>query len=216
MDTKPDEHGRPPQCAPAIRTEPSPSRNQLDQFYVRALADVSLQEQLRAPDDTDRFIALVVDIARDCGFDLDAKSVRVAMRGGLPGMEGLIESHVSETPLPPKGWLPIRAVWQRDQLYVHWSHFGEQRLREPFFEGSVQRCLFKPFNRLFRYSTPITRLVDWLQAHPGLRPSGFIFHMSRCGSTLVSQMLAALPHNIVISEASPIDAVVRARHARRI
>ena len=34
--------------------------------------------------------------------------------------------------------------------------------------------------------------------------------MSRCGSTLVSQMLAALPSNIVVSEAPPIDAIVQA------
>ena len=31
--------------------------------------------------------------------------------------------------------------------------------------------------------------------------------MSRCGSTLVSQMLAAAAHNIVVSEAAPIDTV---------
>jgi len=35
--------------------------------------------------------------------------------------------------------------------------------------------------------------------------------MSRCGSTLVSQMLAALPRNVVISEAGPIDSVLRAK-----
>ena len=34
--------------------------------------------------------------------------------------------------------------------------------------------------------------------------------MSRCGSTLVAQMLAALRQNIVISEAGPVDAVLRA------
>ncbi len=34
--------------------------------------------------------------------------------------------------------------------------------------------------------------------------------MSRCGSTLVAQLLAALPQNIVISEAGPVDAVLRA------
>src|SRR6266542_3419017 len=47
------------------------------------------------------------------------------------------------------------------------------------------------------------------EAQPGLSPSGFIFHMSRCGSTLISQMLAALPQNIVISEAGPIDSLLR-------
>src|SRR5678816_558328 len=38
-----------------------------------------------------------------------------------------------------------------------------------------------------------------------------IFHMSRCGSTLVAQMLAALERNIVISEARPIDQVLGAK-----
>ena len=34
---------------------------------------------------------------------------------------------------------------------------------------------------------------------------------SRCGSTLVSQLLASLPQNVVISEAGTIDSVLRAR-----
>jgi hypothetical protein len=93
---------------------------------------------------------------------------------------------------------------------VRWAFFGEQRLTEPFFEGDVQRATRKPFNRLIRYATPIDKLAEWLRDHPGLQPNGFIFHMSRCGSTLVSQMLAALAGNVVVSEASPIDAVVRA------
>jgi hypothetical protein len=65
---------------------------------------------------------------------------------------------------------------------------------------------------LFRYVTPIEKLAAWLNARPHLQPDGFIFHMSRCGSTLVSQMLAALPSNLVVSEASPIDTVVQASH----
>ncbi|MEA2904170.1 MAG: hypothetical protein QOI12_1557 [Alphaproteobacteria bacterium] len=186
----------------------------LGRFCEQVLADVSLQEKLRQPDDADQFIALAVATARDCGLPLGPEDVRSAMRGRLPGMGELAESRTSETPLPPKGWLPIGTSWQQAELYVQWAYFGEQRLREPFFEGSVQRRLFKPFNRLFRYSTPVAKLAGWLQAHPSLRPAGFIFHMSRCGSTLVSQMLAALAQNVVISEASPIDAVVRARHVR--
>lgn len=42
-----------------------------------------------------------------------------------------------------------------------------------------------------------------------VEPAGLIFHMSRCGSTLVSQMLAQSPRHIVVSEAAPIDAAVR-------
>src|SRR5206468_1319466 len=77
----------------------------------------------------------------------------------------------------------------------------------------VRRSLFKS-RQAVSYTTPIDKLAEWLQEHPGLRPNGFIFHVSRCGSTLVSQMLAALAQNVVISEAPPIDAVVRACHVR--
>jgi hypothetical protein len=116
--------------------------------------------------------------------------------------------------LPPRGWLPAAASWCDDVLWTDWSHFGDRPLREPFFADSVQRCLDKPFNRLFRYRMAIDRFPEWLQANPHLEPDGFIFHMSRCGSTLVSQMLGALPGSIVISEAGPIDCVVNARRKR--
>ncbi len=198
-----------PPTAPENRS-PGP----FEQFYARVLADVPLQEKLRQPGDTGDFLALVVQTARDCGFAISADEVNAAMRASLPGAVGLIDNAVRETPLPPKGWLPVRASWHAGQLYVHWSYFGDRPLREPFFQGDVQRALFQPFNRLFRYTTPIAKLGGWLQDHPGLRPDGFIFHMSRCGSTLVSQMLAAPAANIVVSEAEPIDAVVRARQAR--
>jgi len=59
------------------------------------------------------------------------------------------------------------------------------------------------------HRTPIAELGDWHAASPGMMPAGFIFHMSRCGSTLISQMLAALPQTVVISEASPIDWLAR-------
>lgn len=53
--------------------------------------------------------------------------------------------------------------------------------------------------------------LAWLyQARPGLTPSGLIFHWSRCGSTLISQMLAALPDTVVLSEVPPLDTILRA------
>jgi hypothetical protein len=38
--------------------------------------------------------------------------------------------------------------------------------------------------------------------------------MSRCGSTLITQMLASLPRNVVLSEPGPIDQILR-MHARQ-
>lgn len=43
---------------------------------------------------------------------------------------------------------------------------------------------------------------------PEILPSGFIFHISRCGSTLVSNALRAIPGTIVISEPQPISSIV--------
>ncbi len=93
---------------------------------------------------------------------------------------------------------------------VDWCYLGDERFTDPFFDQTIERTLRKPFPLLFRQQTPIDVLSQVAEADPGVRPTGFIFHMSRCGSTLVSQMLAALPQNIVISEAGPIDSVLRA------
>ena len=93
--------------------------------------------------------------------------------------------------------------------YVDWAHFGAAPLTEPFFEISLRRAMARPFNRMFRYRMALDDIADDGAIQQSLAPAGFIFHMSRCGSTLVSQMLAALPHNVTISEAAPIDAAVQ-------
>ncbi|SEP16123.1 sulfotransferase family protein [Pseudomonas sp. NFACC39-1] len=107
------------------------------------------------------------------------------------------------------GWLPIR-VWQAaGQWQVDWCWFGEARLSQPFFGDAVEQALRLPFNQAFRRQTPLSVLDQWRQQSPGLPPSAFIFHASRCGSTLISQMLAQLDDHIVISEPPPLDALLR-------
>ena len=194
---------------------PPPARSaQLEVFCSLVLEDPPLQQALRGFTGADAFVAALLDAARQRGLPLAAQDVRAAMYERALGIDNLVENDVKATPLPPDGWLPIRASWQGSELYVHWTYFGERRLSDPFFEGDVRACLYVPFNRLFRHVTPIETLAAWLKTRPHLEPSGFIFHMSRCGSTLVSQMLAALPSNIVVSEASPIDTVVQANRWR--
>lgn len=107
-------------------------------------------------------------------------------------------------------WMPIRVYRQGNQPAVDWCHLGKLRFTDPFFSGTVEQALRQPFNLLFRRQTPIEILCELETCAPGLPPTGFIFHMSRCGSTLAAQMLAALARNIVISEACPIDAILTA------
>lgn len=109
----------------------------------------------------------------------------------------------------PGGWLPASTGRVDGQLQVDWCHFGTTPLREPFFEGSITKAMRRPINQLLRHRTSIDALGELHQRRPGLPPSGFVFHTSRCGSTLVAQMLAALPDSVVLSEASPLDAVLQ-------
>ncbi|HEX4332100.1 MAG TPA: hypothetical protein VH040_08175 [Usitatibacter sp.] len=111
-----------------------------------------------------------------------------------------------------EGWLPIRVFWQDGAPRLDWCYFGDQRLTDPFFRGSVGEALNHPFNLAFRRETPIDALEELREARPGLEPTAFLFHASRCGSTLVSQMLAALGTHIVISEPPTIDSVLRAHY----
>ncbi|MFH6784768.1 MULTISPECIES: sulfotransferase [Methylobacterium] len=110
-----------------------------------------------------------------------------------------------------EGWTPFRAGWVDGAMTVDWCHLGEHRLTDPFFYETIARAIGYPFNLAFRQRT----LADDLGAlSPGLTPSGFVFHMARCGSTLAAQALGADPRHIVASEPGPVRAVLEApRHA---
>jgi hypothetical protein len=189
-----------------------PGAAALEAFCALVLEDLALQAELRRGgcSNEEKFLARLLDVARQRGFAFTADDARVAMRERMFGLAGVAAAAMKETPLPVDSWLPIRAFWQAGELYAHWAYFGGRRLREPFFEGDVSRCLIEPFNRVIHHVTAVDELSAWLAERPHLQPSGFIFHMSRCGSTLVSRMMAALDSNIVVSEASPIDGVVQA------
>lgn len=109
-----------------------------------------------------------------------------------------------------QNWSPIRFYVERGEAFVDWIFVGEERFTKPFHDDTINLLLQKPFNLLFRRQTPISFLGEIYETHRGIKPNGFIFHISRCGSTLVSQMLASLDKNIVISEASITDKVIRA------
>ena len=119
---------------------------------------------------------------------------------------------------PPENfvdWLPVRVYWQENRAFVDWCCVGKEHFREPFFDQTIERLFRQPFNLLFRHQTPIEFLGELSERLPALAPTGFIFHLSRCGSTLISQMLAALDRNIVMSEPPPVDSVLRANLKNR-
>ncbi len=105
-------------------------------------------------------------------------------------------------------WLPFFLSAHEGQLAVEWGYAGRERFSEPFFHDTLQRLMARPFNRAFRRQTPLSLLPEQAISHPGLPLRGLIFHMSRCGSTLVSQALAALSDTVVLSEPEPVGTLL--------
>ncbi|MBV9084233.1 MAG: hypothetical protein JOZ62_16270, partial [Acidobacteriaceae bacterium] len=98
----------------------------------------------------------------------------------------------------PTRWLPAKVRLDADR--VQWVRAGEQTLREPFFHQTVQRLRRKdPLN--IRW----TDLGELLGAEQDSQLSGFIFHVSRSGSTLLANMARACDEAIVLSEPEPLS-----------
>lgn len=115
--------------------------------------------------------------------------------------------NVTQTDLA--AWTPIRVALESGGPVVEWCHTEGVDFDDPFFDQTVERCLRHPFRLLFRRTTSMASLVEWTDRHPAPAPSGFVFHGSRCGSTLIMQMLAATGSTVCISEPGPVDTILR-------
>jgi hypothetical protein len=109
---------------------------------------------------------------------------------------------------PGDDWFPIRLAFRDGEWEVESARLGAERFRDPFFHETVRRCLERPFNLAFRRRETFEHFEG--QTCEGRRPDLLVFHLSRCGSTLVPQAFGALPDALAISEAGPIDEAVRA------
>ncbi len=103
-------------------------------------------------------------------------------------------------------WTPVRLDFSGPAPVVFWADLSAQRFVEPFFDQTVARWAANPRARpLVR--TGLEPLVD-LDAEPSLEPAGMIFHLSRCGSTLASRLLATLPGVVVLAEPAPLNSLL--------
>jgi hypothetical protein len=109
-------------------------------------------------------------------------------------------------------WTPIRFNLSTSTPTVDWADLSAERFVEPFFDQTVGRWSVGPRAQpLVR--TGLDALVA-LDGEPSLDPAGLIFHFSRCGSTLVSRLLATMPRVVMIAEPSPLNALLALDPAR--
>jgi hypothetical protein len=106
-----------------------------------------------------------------------------------------------------KGWLPVDAVVVDGRPGLWWMEMADVTLSEPFFQQTVERAKTDGTKRgeLF---TEFDVLLQFEKELDSVTPTGFIFHSSRCGSTLVANACRAITNSIVVSEANAIDKLI--------
>ncbi|HWW11035.1 MAG TPA: hypothetical protein VN018_00860, partial [Brevundimonas sp.] len=100
------------------------------------------------------------------------------------------------------GWLPGRIFWDDADVeasVVEWIWCDAPRFTEAFLDDTFTRLMRHPANGLFRRRTTLAELEAWAERSPGIAPTGFIFHVSRCGSTLLAHLLGRLDGALVLS-----------------
>lgn len=97
--------------------------------------------------------------------------------------------------------VPSRIVDTPDGPLVEWQAGDGERFAEPFFEETLRR-----YRR--EGGAVTTTPLSVLEAEEA-QPAALVFHVSRCGSTLVSRMLAAAPEHLAVSEAPIFDDLLR-------
>ena len=110
-----------------------------------------------------------------------------------------------------RNWIPSRVYLNQGPASVDWVYFDEPRYREAFLFETLELAMRRPFNLLFRRNTPLDAMEEWERQSPGIAPTGFIFHVSRCGSTLLVNLLGGLPGTLMLSEPAPLLTLIRAR-----
>ena len=103
--------------------------------------------------------------------------------------------------------MPVDAVVANGRPGLSWMNMAGVRLDEPFFQQTVDRVKaeqsYAP--ELF---TEFDTLVQVEKTFDSVEPTGFIFHSSRCGSTLVANACRAIAGAIVLSEPAAADKLV--------
>lgn len=107
------------------------------------------------------------------------------------------------------GWIPLYLSAREGRHNVDWGYMGGERFTEPFCHDTLQKLASRPMNRLFRRQSGLELLLERARSHPGLPLKGLVFHMSRCGSTLAAQWLAALPDSVVLSEPEALEKLLQ-------
>ena len=107
----------------------------------------------------------------------------------------IIKTHASLKDLA--SMIPL-GVMPGESAYIHWSDFSDVEFSDPFFNQTIERVFQDNARPVIR--TLLSRLRDVEALFPGRDPDGFICHLSRCGSTLITAVAKSISGVEALSE----------------
>jgi hypothetical protein len=105
-------------------------------------------------------------------------------------------------------WLPY--AYHAKSRSIHWC-LTEGHATEPFQDEYISRCRQKILlNQIVQPRTSLDGLSFQYQSQfiAKVQPAGFIFHLSRCGSTLVSGCFSELDSSCIFSESPVLTSIL--------
>ncbi|HXZ03017.1 MAG TPA: hypothetical protein VEI03_23720 [Stellaceae bacterium] len=105
------------------------------------------------------------------------------------------------------GFTPVSLALASGAASIDWGDLTGWRFSDPFFDQTVERWAGSAAPRLARTGLDALEALD---ETPSLDPAALIFHLSRCGSTLVSRLLSRVPGMLVVAEPKPVNTLLLA------
>lgn len=113
-------------------------------------------------------------------------------------------------------WIPYKLSISDGSPHCHWLYTGDQSYTAPFFDETISACMSLPENSTgFKSVSSVDVLPLWADESLAVMPTAFIFHVSRCGSTLIAQLLGLREQHIVLAETPFIDQLLRFPYGHR-
>jgi len=106
--------------------------------------------------------------------------------------------------------VPVKLTYVNGILQCSWMNTYDKRFTEPFFDDTIFACRIRDqWDTAPPYTNSLFEMEMQGAALDMVVPSAIIFHLSRCGSTLVSQLFATSGRFIVLSEVPFFDEMLR-------
>lgn len=111
---------------------------------------------------------------------------------------------------PLSNWIPYKLIEKDNNIYFEWIYLGDIKYLDPFFDETISKCRKLDYNsKRFRVISTVENLIEWSDELVSVDLKSLVFHVSRCGSTMLSQSLATSSENIMVSEAPIFDEILR-------